>query len=134
PDRDVIWTEAGVEGAHRFVQRVWRLISEAADFLKAAEPKPAKDGPALDISKNAHKALKAVEAEYERLAFNKAVARIYELVNALAAPLADAATGKADPAIAPALREAVEILIRLVAPMTPHLAEECWQLLGNKGL
>jgi leucyl-tRNA synthetase len=134
PDRDVIWTEAGVEGAHRFVQRVWRLLSESADTLRDAESKPAKEGPAMAVSQAAHKTLKAVEQDYERLAFNKAVARIYELVNALASPLTQVASGKADAATISAVRDAAEILIRLVAPMTPHLAEECWALLGNDGM
>ena len=134
PDRDVIWTEAGVEGSHRFVQRVWRLVSEAADVLRSAERKPAKDGAALAISQAAHKTLKAVASDYDRLAFNKAVARIYELVNALAAPLTQVASGKADTATVSAVREATEILISLIAPMTPHLAEECWTLLGCEGI
>ncbi|MCB1447709.1 MAG: class I tRNA ligase family protein, partial [Rhizobiaceae bacterium] len=134
PDRDVIWTEAGVEGSHRFVQRVWRLVSEAADSLRNAESKPAKDGAALPISQAAHKTLKAVAGDYDRLAFNKAVARIYELVNALAAPLGQVAGGAADAVTVSAVRDAVEILIRLIAPMTPHLAEECWKLLGCQGL
>ena len=134
PARDVIWTEAGVEGAHRFVQRVWRLISEAADALRAAESKPAKDGPALAVSQAAHKTLKAVGGDYDRLAFNKAVARIYELVNALAGPFGQVAAGRADAAMVSALRDAVEILIRLIAPMTPHLAEECWKLMGCPGI
>jgi leucyl-tRNA synthetase len=134
PERDVIWSEAGVEGAHRFVQRVWRLVSEAADALKAAESKPASEGEALAISQAAHKTLKAVEADYERLGFNKAVARIYELVNALAQPLTQVAAGKADAATISATRDAVEILVRMVAPMTPHIAEECWTLLGHTGM
>ncbi|MBE7184561.1 MAG: leucine--tRNA ligase [Methylobacterium mesophilicum] len=128
PERDVLWTEAGVEGAHRFVQRVWRLVAEAAPALAAAEPKAGTG----EVSRAAHKALKAVGEDIERLAFNKAVARIYELVNTLAAPLADAAAGKG--ADLPALREAVEFLLSLVAPMAPHLAEECWAALGGEGL
>jgi leucyl-tRNA synthetase len=134
PDRDVIWTEAGVEGAHRFVQRVWRLISEAADVLRTAESKPAKEGAGFAVSQIAHRTLKLVQADYERLGFNKAVARIYELVNALAAPLTSIAGGHADKDYVAALREASEILIHLIAPMTPHLAEECWKTLGNHGL
>ncbi len=131
PDRDVIWSEAGVEGAHRFTQRMWRLVSEAADALKAAESTPAKEGEALAISQIAHRTLKAVQGDYDKLAFNKAVARIYEFVNALAAPLTKVATGQADGAYRSAVREAVEILIALVAPITPHLAEECSAALGN---
>jgi len=131
PDRDVIWSEAGVEGAHRFTQRMWRLISEAADALKAVESAPAKEGEALAISQIAHRTLKAVQGDYDKLAFNKAVARIYEFVNALAAPLNKVAAGHADNAYRSAAREAVEILIALVAPITPHLAEECSAALGN---
>ncbi|ATN36546.1 leucine--tRNA ligase [Rhizobium sp. ACO-34A] len=134
PDRDVIWSEAGVEGAHRFVQRVWRLISEAADALAKAQPTPAKEGEALAISQVTHRTLKAVQGDLDKLSFNKAIARIYELVNALAAPLTTVAAGNADAAYVAAVRDAAGILIQLVAPMTPHLAEECWQAIGGKGL
>ncbi|MNI06222.1 Leucine--tRNA ligase [compost metagenome] len=131
PDRDVIWSEAGVEGAHRFTQRLWRLISEAADNLKTVLPSPAKEGDGLAISQLAHKTLQAVQGDLDKLSFNKAVARIYELVNALAAPLTDVAAGKGDEVYRAAVRNAAEILIQIVAPMTPHLAEECWTVLGN---
>ncbi|WP_428426772.1 leucine--tRNA ligase [Pararhizobium sp.] len=134
PDRDVIWSEAGVEGAHRFVQRLWRLISEASDALKAVEARPASTGPALAISQLTHKTLKAVQADYDKLAFNKAVARLYELVNALANPLTQVAAGTADQEITAAAKDAVSILISLVAPMMPHLAEQCWQEIGGTGL
>jgi leucyl-tRNA synthetase len=134
PDRDVIWSEAGVEGAHRFTQRVWRLVSEAAEALGGIESTPAKDGEALSISQVAHRTLKAVQADYDKLAFNKAVARIYEFVNALVAPLAKVATGEADKAYSAAVRNAVEILISIVAPITPHLAEECSAAIGNTHL
>ncbi|HBF30093.1 class I tRNA ligase family protein, partial [Rhizobium sp.] len=134
PDRDVIWSEAGVEGAHRFVQRVWRLISEASDKLQTVAPAPAKEGDAKAISQAAHKTLQAVQGDLDKLAFNKAVARIYELVNTLANPLTKVAAGEADAAYTAAVRNASEILIQIVAPMTPHLAEECWSALGNSGL
>ena len=134
PERDVIWTEAGVEGAHRFVQRVWRLVGEAAPVLAKTEPARGRDGQPLAISRLAHKTLKAIEGDFERLGFNKAVARVYELVNALAGPLAKVAAGEADPSMTAACREAVDILIQLIAPMTPHLAEECWRALAHEGL
>ncbi|MDH4440191.1 MAG: leucine--tRNA ligase [Rhizobium sp.] len=134
PDRDVIWSEAGVEGAHRFVQRVWRLISEAAPELRGVTANPATVGPALEISQAAHKTLKAVQGDLDKLAFNKAIARIYELVNTLASPLTQIASGNADTALKAAGRNAAEILVHLIAPMTPHLAEECWTVLGNDGL
>ncbi|MEH3126977.1 leucine--tRNA ligase [Agrobacterium cavarae] len=134
PDRDVIWSEAGVEGAHRFVQRVWRIIGEAADELKAVNAAPAAAGEGLAMSKAAHKTLKAVQDDLDKLAFNKAIARIYELVNTLAGPLSEVASGTKDNEVKAAARDAVEILIRMIAPMTPHLAEECWKVLGNSGL
>ncbi|HEY6631725.1 MAG TPA: leucine--tRNA ligase [Rhizobiaceae bacterium] len=134
PERDVIWTEAGVEGAHRFVQRLWRLVSEAAAALSPVAPKAAREGEAAVISKAAHKTVKAVGEEIERLGFNKAVARIYELTNVLQSPLADVAAGKASPEMQAAVREALDMLIVMIAPMMPHLAEECFAALGGKGL
>ncbi|MCD2182712.1 leucine--tRNA ligase [Rhizobium sp. GN54] len=134
PDRDVIWSEAGVEGAHRFVQRLWRLVSEASAALSAAPSRAGGAGDALALSKTAHKTLKAVQADYDKLAFNKAVARIYEFANALSPPLATAAEGRSDAEMNAALRNAVEILIAIIAPMMPHLAEECWKAIGGHDL
>jgi leucyl-tRNA synthetase len=134
PERDVIWTEAGVEAAHKFVQRIWRIISEASPELKQAIAKSATDGDAHALSKAAHKTLKLVGEDLERLGFNKSVARIYEFVNTLSGPLASVAKGDADPSMISACREASEILIQLIAPMMPHLAEECWIELGQTGL
>jgi leucyl-tRNA synthetase len=134
PERDVIWTEAGVEGAHRFVQRLWRIVSEAGPRLADVEAKASAEGEAGAISKAAHKTLKAVGEELGRLGFNKAVARIYELANALQAPLASLSQGEAAaPELAPALRQALEFMVLMIAPMMPHLAEECWTALGGGG-
>jgi leucyl-tRNA synthetase len=132
PERDVIWTEAGVEGAHRFVQRLWRLVSEAAPHLSGVPARSATEGEAGAVSRAAHKTLKAVGEEIGRLGFNKAVARIYELTNALQAPLGALAPDAA-PELRSALRQAVEFLIAMIAPMMPHLAEECWAALGGEG-
>ncbi|MBF2717779.1 leucine--tRNA ligase [Agrobacterium vitis] len=134
PDRDVIWSEAGIEGSHRFVQRLWRLVSEAADVLRTSASTPAKDGAGRAVSQIAHKTLQAVGADLDKLAFNKAVARIYELLNALASPLTQVASGQADADFAAAMRNATEILIQIIAPMMPHLAEECWAVLGHSGM
>ncbi len=134
PERDVIWTEAGAEGAHRFVQRVWRLISEAAEILQTVEAAPASEGEALQISKAAHRTVKLVGEDIEKLAFNKAVARLYELVNVLSGPLQSIAAGDADKATIAASREATNMLLAMVGPMMPHLAEECWKSLNGKDL
>lgn len=134
PERDVIWTESGVEGSHKFVQRVWRLLSEASEALAKSDAKAANEGKAGDISKFAHKVLKAVGEDLDKLSFNKAVARLYELVNLIAGPLNDIAAGKSNPETISAVKEAVNFLIAMMAPMMPHLCEECWSVIGNKGL
>jgi len=134
PERDVEWTDDGAAGAHRFVQRVWRLVCTAAESLPGVEPRAAHEGEAGAVSRVAHKILKAVGEDIEKLAFNRAIARIYELANALTTPLNEVAEGKADAALKGACREAAEILVHLVAPVMPHLAEECWETLGGTTL
>lgn len=133
PDRDVIWTEAGVEGAHRFVQRLWRMVSEAAPQLAGISATSFAEGEAATVSRAAHRTVKAVGEEIEKLGFNKAVARIYELANTLQAPLVSLATGRATPELGAALRQALEFMVVMIAPMMPHLAEECWAALGGNG-
>ena len=134
PERDVEWTDDGAAGAHRFMQRIWRLVSTAAETLAGVKPVAAGDGEAGAVSKAAHKILKAVGEDIEKLAFNRAIARIYELANALTTPLNEVAEGKADAALKGACREAVEVLVHLIAPVMPHLAEECWETLGGTDL
>lgn len=134
PERDVIWTEAGVEAAHKFVQRIWRVIAEAAPELANIKPASAMDGEANAVSKAAHKTLKLVGEDLEKLGFNKSVARIYEYVNAISPMLAKVSKGDADDTVKSACREASEILIQLIAPMMPHLAEACWNELNCDGM
>ena len=114
PERDFPWSESGIEGAWRFVQRLWRLFQQSDDGTGGADP-------ALD--RKLHQTIAGVGADIEALAFNKAVARLYELANTIerAAPSASRAT-------------AVHMMLRLVAPMTPHLAEEVWATTGGTGL
>jgi len=136
PDRDVIWTEEGVQGSWRFVQRLWRLVDEALEIEAAAvSSSGAADTLVLALRKNAHSALSKVSEDIARLRFNRCVAHIYELSNALQASLAAAKQGGGiGPAYAAAVREAVEIMVVLFSPMMPHLAEECWAALGHKSL
>jgi leucyl-tRNA synthetase len=135
PERDVIWSEEGVQGAGRMVQRLWRLIGEAAEIATpAGTSRPASFGePALALRKAAHRALARVSEDVERLRFNVCVAHIYEFVNAFNAAIADLDTQPAAD-FRWAVREAAEILVRLFHPMMPHLAEECWVVLGHKTL
>ena len=136
PDRDVIWTDEGVQGAARFVQRLWRLVGEIGERVPSPPPRPETVGSAAEILRKAsHRALDAVGADIERLAFNRCVAHIYTLANAIGKAL-DAAAESAElaPDSALALHEAATIATQLVAPMMPHLAEECWRVLGQPGL
>ena len=118
PERDVIWTEDGVAGAHRFLQRIWRLVGEAASLEQRLPPRgqPAErltSPDALALRKAAHATLAAVEDNIKALRFNVAVARIYELVNAIAAACRHRGRGTADPdARRLAMREALELLVR----------------------
>ncbi|MDJ0930521.1 leucine--tRNA ligase [Breoghania sp.] len=132
PERDVIWTEEGVQGAHRFVQRVWRLVGDIAERIPADIARPSAFGDAAtEIRRATHKTLAGVEHDIEHLGFNRAVAKLYELVNAHA----KAANGKAaGDDVAWAIREAARFLVQMMAPMTPHLAEECWVALGHDDL
>ena len=137
PDRDVIWSDERVQGASRFVQRLWRLVNESAEIAKSAPAaRPAAFGPdALVLRKAAHGALDKVSTGIERLHFNVCLAHIREFTNALAEVLGR--EGQPAPAFTPDLawsvREAAVILVQLFAPMMPHLAEECWHGHGPEG-
>jgi leucyl-tRNA synthetase len=134
PDRDVIWSEEGVKGASRFVQRLWRQINESAAHGKSAPAaRPTEFGPdAMAIRKAAHGALSKVSTEIEKLHFNVCLAHIREFSNLLGEALAR--SGTPTPDVCWALHEASVILVQLFAPMMPHLAEECWGVLGQPGM
>jgi leucyl-tRNA synthetase len=134
PDRDVIWSDERVQGASRFVQRLWRLVHEADAVGKTAPAtRPAVFGSdALALRKAAHGALDKVSGGIERLHFNVCLAHIREFSNALGEVLAR--PGQPSPDLAWAVREAVVILVQLFAPMMPHLAEACWGVLDQPGL
>jgi len=134
PDRDVIWSDERVQGASRFVQRLWRLINESAEASKTAPAaKPASfAADALGLRKATHGALDKVSGGIERLHFNVCLAHIREFSNALGDILAR--PGQHAPDLIWAIREAAVTLVQLVAPMMPHLAETCWQVLKQPGL
>jgi leucyl-tRNA synthetase len=134
PDRDVIWSEEGVQGAGRFVQRLWRLIGEIADIHAPAARPASFSPPALAVRKTAHRALANVSDDIARLRFNRCVAHIYEFANVLTAAIGNIEEDGIAPDLTWALREAGDILVRLFHPMMPHLAEECWARLGHKSL
>ena len=112
PERDMEWSESGAAGAARFVQRVYRLVTSRAPLATAPETPAARK-----LRQATHRAIAAVTLALETFAFNVGVARIHEFANAIADAPDDAAA---------ALPEALEMLVRLSAPMMPHLAEELW--------
>jgi leucyl-tRNA synthetase len=119
PERDLPWTEAGIEGSWRFVNRVWRLFG---DYDTAAEGQESSvQDRALD--RKLHQSVDGIARDIEALGFNKAVAKIYELTNAIE---------KAKPSAS--RTAAIRALALLIAPMTPHLAEEGWAEMGGEGL
>jgi len=127
PERDLEWTEAGIDGAWRYLNRLWRLVEDRLEMLApggTAAPTPLSPA-ATELERAIHKTIHAVTEQLERLHFNKAVALIRELSNRLEAFSAD------DPAAPALLREGLEALVLLLGPMIPHLAEELWQRLGH---
>jgi leucyl-tRNA synthetase len=113
PERDLEWSEAGIEGASRFVQRVWKLASNAAPG----------EGQDEALNRKLHRTVAAVGEAIDGLQFNKAVAQLYELTSAVE---------KAKPSATRS--DAIRTLVKLIAPMAPHLAEECWALFGESSL
>jgi leucyl-tRNA synthetase len=124
PERDIEWTDAGAAGAWRFTQRLWRMANESA-ALGAAK---VHDESGKSLRQITHRSIAAVTDDLSNLRFNRAIARVYELSNAIGTGLQKASRSDGEVA---ALREAVEALVLLFAPMMPHLAEECWQVLGH---
>ena len=127
PERDLEWTEAGVDGAWRFINRVWREITESETALPATgTQKPADlSAEAEAVYRACHKTVLAVADSIERFRFNSAVAQVRELSNQIFA-LSGKGAGEAW-----ALRFGFETLVRLMAPMTPHICEELWRHLGH---
>lgn len=127
PERDLEWTEAGVEGAWRFVQRVYRMVNDASDnFQLCAAEGGAKD---KDVRSAVHRTIHGVTQDIEGFTFNKSVARLHELVNALNGTAKDLSQVSQS-----VWREAMESLVLLMGPMMPHLAEELWARLGHDSL
>jgi leucyl-tRNA synthetase len=133
PERDVQWTEAGIEGASRFLQRVWKLVAEARTLVGSAGTPDMSDDDTATIRRLVHKTIANVGGDIEGLRFNRAVAQIYELTNGLAKFLGLCDTA-ATPGRLAALNEGVRVLIQMVSPMMPHLAETCWAAFGETTL
>jgi leucyl-tRNA synthetase len=127
PERDLEWTDAGIAGAWRFVNRLWRMISPG-DSVQIDGGQPAIEGDLVTVRQQIHRTIAGVTEDLDTFHFNRAVARIYELVNRLATLSQDTE------AEAWVRREGFDVAVRLIGPMMPHLGEELWQRLGNETL
>ncbi len=124
PERDMEWTEAGVEGASRFLKRVYRMAND--NTLPTIGTPPPTDGEGMELVRTTHKAIYGMSQDIEGFRLNRAVAQLHTLANAIAN------TKGESPSIAAARRFAVETLVQLIAPLTPHIAEELWETLGHQ--
>jgi len=125
PERDLDWSESGISGAWRFSNRLWRLVAANAATLPPIGTAPDGES-APELRRAVHAAIAGVTDDLEAFHFNRSVARVHELVNALSD--ADATKDGA------ALREGLETVTLLIGPMMPHLAEELWRMLGHDAL
>ncbi len=136
PERDLEWTDGGVDGAWRYLNRIYRMIDEPIIALPPVGAKPPKAtmGDTDLLRRVTHRTIAAISRDLDSFGFNRAVARIRELTNAIGdfAGSIDAAKVPADAAWA--IREGLETAVQLINPMVPHLAEELWRRLGHHGL
>ncbi len=131
PEKDLDWSDQGVEGSFRFLNRVWKLVHDLLTFVRQAGlVAPISLSPASrDLRRVVHKTIKKVTEDIEeRFHFNTAIAAVMELVNAI-----QAFEPKNDPLNAPVLREALESVVLLLAPFVPHVSSELWEILGHEG-
>ncbi len=125
PDRDLDWTDAGVEGSYRFLNRVWRMVINNLDILSQENLLEVKTEEEKELRRMIHVTTKrATEDIAERSNFNTAISAIMELVNKIYA--------YPEYANKTLLKEAIEKVVILLSPMTPHITEELWQLMGHK--
>ncbi len=130
PERDLEWTEAGIEGAWRYINRLWRLLADPAAPIGNADASLHKEAGAEGdaVLRAVHQTVAAVTEDLERFRFNRAVAHVRELTNLLGD------YSDAGPAHDGIRRLAFETAVQLIGPMMPHIAEEFWQMLGHSEL
>jgi leucyl-tRNA synthetase len=134
PERDLDWSDQAVEGAYRFLKRVWRLVAEHEGIIKNAkwaEDDQALSGELKTLHRKTHQTIKRASKDIEdRFHFNTAISAVMELVNTLQAVKDDVLVTQDGPSV---MRFAVETVILLLSPMVPHFSEELWEALGNSG-
>ncbi len=128
PERDINWSESGIQGSWRFCHKIWSLIQNNIDVFQDHSDQNFKkiSNRALELRRKVHNNLSQVTTSIEKFQMNVSVAKIYEIVNHLSK------FDSKQPEDKPVIKESLEILIRIIEPMTPHLAEECWSIIGKK--
>jgi leucyl-tRNA synthetase len=134
PDRDVIWTEEGIQSSAKFLQRLWRLIGDIAEFSNGVERPNVLGDFAYQVRKMTHGLLLKVEEDLERLRFNRCVAHVHDFTNQLSTLLNTVDKGNAGQDIRAAFHESASILVQIFSPIMPHLGEECWEALGQPAI
>jgi len=132
PEKDLDWSDQGVEGSFRFLSRMWRIVSENLDGLTSAKSYSGGElsSRLSQLRRKTHQTIRKVTEDIrDRFHFNTAIAAIMELVNQIYQVLE---SRPKDPALWPVIREAAEAVIVLSSPMVPHIADELWQALGHK--
>ena len=127
PEKDINWTDSGIHGAWKICQKIWTIVKKNQQFLeeKAESNVPNYEGKNLVFMKTIHQNLHAITQSIEKFQMNVSIARVFEIVNAISKfEINNEKDGIA-------VKEALLILIRVIEPMVPHLAEECWSLIGK---
>lgn len=140
PERDMDWNDRGIEGAYRFLKRLWRLVEDTKDKITSASLPVSEPPESLEgLKKKTHQTIKKVTGDIEdRFRFNTALAAMMELVNEIYKikdniDLPAATTAQIDqPEGASVLKEAIESLVIMLSPFVPHIADELWEIMGHK--
>ena len=134
PEKDLDWSDQGVEGSARFLNRVWRLFYEQHRHLQNVKSFPfgtILEGDQKFLRQKTHKTIKKVTEDIERFHFNTAISAIMELVNEI---YVSEVKDQTDEISRRVIREAIETVVVLLSPFVPHFAEELWEALGNQGI
>ena len=129
PEKDINWTDSGINGAWKICQKIWAIVQNNRENLKQTTNSNNKtyQGKSLDFIRIIHQNLYAITQSIEKFQMNVSIAKVFEIVNAISKFQIEDEESKE------AINEALHILIRVIEPMVPHLAEECWSLVGKSG-
>ena len=127
PEKDINWSESGINGAWKICQKIWHIVESNQEHLKEGEQKKIENytGKSLELIKVVHQNLNSITQSIERFQMNVAIAKVFEIVNKISK------FEVSDKMEKQALIETLKILIRVIEPMVPHLAEECWTFINS---